>query len=453
MRKSAISLFSGAGIGDIGFRAAGFDFISLCELEPERAALARLNFPSSRVFASGVAETHTAIVAHAKEWLAGEELLLLTCTAPCQGMSKSGRGTLLKNIRAGHRPALDPRNRLILPALDAIRELRPLWAVFENVIEMRNTVIEDGDRGLRPILDCVFDHLSPEYDGQAFDVEMADYGIPQRRQRLSTVMTRDPEALEHFRAGSSLVPPPTHAKMATRKLEKWVSVMDAIGDFPPLDGRTDGSACDPKLPFHRVPVLDPKKYEWIRHAAPGRSAFDSQCIQPECCFQDNRTHGASHDEEGINRAHKDTPLYCERCKALLPRPYTETEEGIRLMSGYTSAYKRMDADLPAPALTRNLSYPCSDQKLHPTQNRVLSLAEAMKIHTLDRYAFEWGPLEGEGGRRSRKNKRETAPDSLIRLVIGESVPPFFLELLGKHLMSFTAPEKRQPRRSVQRTLW
>ncbi|MBY0527521.1 MAG: DNA cytosine methyltransferase [Gemmataceae bacterium] len=455
MRKLAVSLFSGAGIGDTGFRAAGFDFISMCELEPERAALAKLNFPSSRVFASGVEETHAEIVAHAKQYPAGDELFLLTCTAPCQGMSKSGQGTLRKNIRAGHRPALDPRNRLILPALDVIHELRPLWAVFENVIEMRNTMIEDGDRGLRHILDIVFDRLSPEYDGQAFDVEMADYGIPQRRQRLITVMTRDPGAREAFRSGSPLVPLATHAKVATRTLKKWVSVMDAIGDFTPLDGRNDHSASDPKIPFHRVPILDPKKYEWIRHTAPGRSAFDSQCIQPGCGFQGNRTHGASHNEDGINRAHRDTPLYCQRCQALLPRPYTETEKGIRLMSGYTSAYKRMDADLPAPALTRNLSYPCSDQKLHPTQNRVLSLAEAMKIHSLDRYDFKWGPLEFEAGGGRRKKKMEIAPDSLIRLVIGESVPPFFLELLGKHILTFTdpTPEKRQHRRFVQRTLW
>ena len=455
MRQIAVSLFSGAGIGDVGYRAAGFDFIAMCEREPERAALAKLNFPSTRVFPEDIEKVRAQLVAYVQERLAGEELFLLSCTAPCQGMSKSGQGTLLKNIRAGHRPALDPRNRLVLPALTIIRELRPRWAVFENVAEMRNTVIEDEEQQTRPILDIIFDRLSPEYDGQAFDIEMADYGIPQRRQRLITVMTRDPEALEDFRSGSQFVPSNTHAKAATPPLKQWVSVMDAIRDFPPLDGRDDASASDPRIPFHRVPVLDPKKYEWIRHTAPGRSAFDNQCVQPGCGFQGNRTHGASQNEEGINRAHRDTPLYCERCKALLPRPYTETGEGIRLMSGYTSAYKRMDADLPAPALTRNLSYPCSDQKLHPTQNRVLSLAEAMRIHTLDRYEFKWGPLKREGHARAQNRPIKIAPDSLIRLVLGESVPPLFFELLGKHILTFTDPTfaKSRPRQSVQLTLW
>ncbi len=457
MRKLAVSLFSGAGIGDIGYRVAGFDFVSMCELEPERAALAKLNFPSTRVFPLGVQEARDEIVANAEAILSGDDLHLLTCTAPCQGMSKNGQGTLRKNIRAGNRPALDPRNRLILPALEIIRSLRPLWVVFENVTEMRNTLIEDHDGEMKYILNIIFERLSGNYEGCAYDVEFADYGIPQRRQRLITVLTRDEQAISALRSGVSLIPPPTHAKRPTRDLAKWVSVIDAIGDFPPLDGRDENSAVQPTLPYHRVPILDPKKYEWIRHTPPGRSAFDNQCVEPSCRSQKNRTHGASHDGEGINRAHRDTPLYCERCKALLPRPYTEEDGGIRLMSGYTSAYKRMDPDLPAPALTRNLSYPCSDQKLHPFQNRVLSLAEAMRIHTLDRYDLEWGPLDHASG--TRKKKSGMAPDSLIRLVIGESVPPLFFELLGKHILVFSDPhaiaeaKQRRSHRPVQRSLW
>jgi len=136
------------------------------------------------------------------------------------GYVESGQGTLLKNIRAGNRPAFDPRNRLILPALDVIRELRPRWVVFENVIEMRNTMIDDGDRGIPAFLSIVFDRLSPEYDGHAFDVEMADYGIPQRRQRLITVMTRDPQALEAYSSGSRSCRQPRTPRWATRALKR-----------------------------------------------------------------------------------------------------------------------------------------------------------------------------------------------------------------------------------------
>ncbi len=457
----AVSLFSGAGIGDLGFRATGFEFLTMCEIEPERAALARLNFLGSHIHAADVGEIRASLCAEVASRLAetGAELKLVTCTAPCQGMSKSGQGTLLRNAREGKRPALDPRNALILPALDVIEDLRPKWVVFENVSEMRNTLIRDRDGEMKHILRIIHDRLEPDYDGSAYDVEFADYGVPQRRQRLITVLTREPASLAAYRAGNPLIPDPTHSKSGGGGLSKWVSVWEAIREFPTLDSRAAGLAEHPTLAFHRVPVLDAKKYEWVRHTPPGKSAFDNQCINPDCRFQENATHGASHGADGVNRSHRDTPLYCQRCGELLPRPYTvaaDAPTGKRLMSGYTSAYKRMDAELPAPALTRNLSYPCSDHKVHPSQHRVLSLAEAMRIHTLDRYAYKWGPLKRAG--RGRKGAACDAPDSLMRLVIGESVPPFFFELLGRHILEFghrapsLPPATERPKRWEQLTL-
>lgn len=82
------------------------------------------------------------------------------------------------------------------------------------------------------------------------------------------------------------------------------------------------------------------------------------------------------------------------------------------MRGFTSAYKRMSFDRPASALTRNLSYACSDNKLHPEQNRVLSLREAFILHTIDRFQYEWKRRDGRA-----------VSDKTIREIIGESIPP------------------------------
>ena len=428
------SLFSGAGIGDLGFRAAGVTFLAMCEVEEDRAALARLNFPEAGHFVDDihrVIKPFCSAVAHKLAELQ-QELFLITCTAPCQGMSKSGQGTLLSNIRKGKRPKLDPRNGLILPALEIISALRPLWVVFENVIEMRNTVILDSDGRLRPILEIIEAKLQPDYIGRAYDVEFADYGIAQRRQRLITIYTRGVAGKSAYASGIPFVPLQTHAKNSNGKHKKWVSVTEGLAHFPPLDSKDSHSAECAEVPFHRVPVLDPKKYEWIKHAKPGSSAFDNQCINLHCRYQANPVHGTNRGHDGINRARKDTPLYCKQCGSLLPRPYTVTRDGEkRIMSGYTSAYKRMDPELPATALTRNLSYPCSDNKIHPFQNRVLSLAEALHLQTISDYQYNWGPLSFESG-RNVKNVH-AAPDSVMRLVIGESVPPRFLNLLGGHL--------------------
>lgn len=433
-----VSLFTGAGIGDLGLQAAGFKFVAMCEAESDRAELAAINFPEAKMFVGDIGEKSLELIGHVKRVceLRDVELSLISCTAPCQGMSKSGRGTLLRNMREGRRPEMDPRNQLILPALDVILATRPRFVVFENVSEMRDTLIPHRNGGLVFILDVIRQSLPPEYVGEAYNVEFADYGIPQRRQRLITVYTRDPVAAERFSSGIPAVPPPSHSNDGRIGKKAWVRARDILARFPPLDSRARETARDESLPFHRVPVLDAKKYEWIRHTPPGKSAFDNQCANPDCGFDGNPIHGARRNERGVNQSIKTTPVFCRRCGQLLPRPYSVGKDGkLRIMSGYTSAYKRMDPDLPVPTLTRNMSFPCSDNKIHPFQNRVLSLAEVFAVHSLDSYEYRWGPTTSTGGR-----VRDVAADSLIRLVVGESIPPAFMELLGRHLLALSSPE-------------
>jgi DNA (cytosine-5)-methyltransferase 1 len=294
-------------------------------------------------------------------------------------------------------------------------------------------VIEDRDGAIRPILEIVSEELF-EYCGFFHAVEFADYGVPQRRQRLITVLTRDQLSGDAANELCGLVPAPTHASGARFGRKPWMTVEEALAGFPSLDARSKETASDLAIPFHRVPVLDPRKYDWIANTPPGGSAFDNQCVNPDCGFQENPSHGNAR-VAGINRSRKDTPIDCLQCGTRLPRPTTLLEDGTeRLMSGYTSAYKRMRGDLPSPAITRNLSYPCSDHKVHPTENRVLSLAEGFVLQTLASFEFVW-EAESEDGHRRKP------ADTLVRLVLGESVPPRFLRILGEFLMAVDAGER------------
>jgi DNA (cytosine-5)-methyltransferase 1 len=92
------------------------------------------------------------------------------------------------------------------------------------------------------------------------------------------------------------------------------------------------------------------------------------------------------------------------------------------MKGFTSAYKRMRGDLPSSALTTNLSYVMSDQKVHPTQHRPLSLLEAMMLHTISDFEWKWELPNGK-----------QASDKLIRESIGESIPPRGLLLIFQNV--------------------
>ena len=162
----------------------------------------------------------------------------------------------------------------------------------------------------------------------------------------------------------------------------------------------------------------------MSHTPEKKSAFDNQCINPDCSFIENQTHKASKGEDGINRTHKSTPIRCEQCDELLPRPWVEKSGEFRLMKGYTSAYKRMSWSSPASALTRNFSYACSDNKLHPSQNRVLSLYEAFIIHTIDQFDYDWGRWD-----------RKKVSDKCIREIIGESIPPKGLATIFNHMFN------------------
>ena len=94
----------------------------------------------------------------------------------------------------------------------------------------------------------------------------------------------------------------------------------------------------------------------------------------------------------------------------------------RLMKGFTSAYKRMSWDEPASTLTQNFQYACSDNKVHPSQTRVLSLWEGLILQTIAQYPYTF-TINGK-----------QAKDGLIRDTIGESVPPRVIDLLCKNIL-------------------
>lgn len=425
----AVSLFASSGVGDLALRANNIHVLVANELLTERAELFELNFPESEMLAGDIWKLKDQIINSTKEKLNGEELDFFLATPPCQGMSKNGQGKLLNGIRNGLKPKIDIRNRLIIPTMDIACELRPKIIMLENVPEMMNTVIDDENGEMITIVEYIKKRLGEDYVGKAEVVEFADFGVPQRRKRLITIFSRDEKLRKYFKSHNAFVPPRTHSQNPSEDTLKWETVRDTISDLPPLDAVSSELAIS-DIPYHFVPVIEPKKYEWIKHTPPERGAFHNQCINPECLYQENPTHGSTRNSEGINRASNDTPLYCLKCNSLLPRPFTIVNGEKRLMKGFTSAYKRMSWDKPSPTLTTNLSYPSSDHKLHPDQNRVLSLFEAFRLHTLDRYGFIW-----ENPNLFNTQINGKVKSGIIRDTIGESVPPLALDKIVNSVIS------------------
>ncbi len=86
----------------------------------------------------------------------------------------------------------------------------------------------------------------------------------------------------------------------------------------------------------------------------------------------------------------------------------------------------MKRDEPCRALTRNLIFEASDNKIHPTQNRTLSIYEASVIQTIADYDYKW-TVSGEPATRP-----------FAAQMIGESVPPRLIDLIVKKMIRTTA---------------
>ena len=153
---------------------------------------------------------------------------------------------------------------------------------------------------------------------------------------------------------------------------------------------------------------------------PYESAYNNQCV--ECGYNKNPRHGMTF-KEGRHISKKDTPIYCEKCGALLPRPTMldlETGERRRI-KGFDSAYRRMTWDAPAGTITRNVQEVASDKKIHPTQNRTLSIYEATILQTISDYKYKFSI----GGQNISLNA--------CCQVIGESVPPRLIEMICNNI--------------------
>lgn len=419
-KYNVLSLFSSAGIGELGIKACGMNILLSNEILKERCDLYHENYPETEMVCGDIWDSTDLLVRKWKSKKAGIPFLIYA-TPPCQGMSYNGIGKLMAEVRLGNRPKEDPRNRLIIPTIEVIKKLRPRWIILENVPTMRNTIIRTESGEYRNIIDYINDELSKEYVGVPEIVNCADYGIPQKRERLITILTRSPKGKKYFAKYHTLLPERTHSENGDDRTLKWISLRSAIGSLPKLSAKK-GENQDSKLKWHVVPIIKDEKYWWIENTPENDTAYNNQCAS--CGYDKNRRH-ESCIINGIHQSKKDTPIFCERCGVLLPRPTVIDKESgkRRLIRGFDSAYRRMSWDSPAPTLTQNFQFESSDKKIHPSQNRVLSIYEGLLLQTILNYDYKL----------SVNNKDISR--AMCCEIIGESVPPKLMEIVCSKIMS------------------
>ncbi len=158
--------------------------------------------------------------------------------------------------------------------------------------------------------------------------------------------------------------------------EKHVTVKEAIDHLPSLE------SCEKSdIKWHVAKKHNDDHILWLKHTPTGKTAFDNIVHYPK-------------------------------------------KDG-RKIKGFSTTYKRMDADKPAPTITmangsissqNNVHYGRLKQDGTYSDARVLTIRELLILTTLPE---DW-------------NIPDWATDNLIREVIGEAVPPlFFKKVLAK----------------------
>ncbi|HBP5038444.1 DNA cytosine methyltransferase [Pseudomonas aeruginosa] len=219
-----ISLFSGIGGLDFGFEAAGFDTRVALELDRHACNAMRLNRPSWSVIEGDINDVPSSLILEKAGLMPGEADVLIG-GPPCQPFSKAGYWARGDALRLD-----DPRADTLTGYLRVLRDVRPRAFLLENVYGL---AYQGKDEGLRHILEGIEQinrDTGTNYKVTWKVVNCAEYGVPQTRERVFLIGSRDGRAFTF--------PAPTHAKPADIEqnlfcdLEPYRTAWDAIGDLP-----------------------------------------------------------------------------------------------------------------------------------------------------------------------------------------------------------------------------
>lgn len=372
MNYNALSLFSSAGVAETYFEKHGIQVKVAAELLPERASFYQHLYPKTKMMQGDITDDtfFKSVLSAAKK----EKCDFLIATPPCQGMSTAGK-----------QKKDDPRNRLIIYVVQAIKALNPKFVIIENVPEILLTKIEIDGKWIK-IDEYLKNNLGTNYTFNINNVVNAmNYGVAQSRERCVYLLSRmDTNIHWEFPA----------------PLNHITTMRDAIGNLPSLD----------------PDVTDISEEERIK-------LFPDYYKKREAGMRVSKWHYPPRHKYRHVIAMMHTP---EGCSAWANEKYYPTLADGTKSKGYKNTYKRQWWDKPAYTVTKYTSRIGSQENGHPGREivhsddeetriwsdaRVLSIFELMRVTSLP---DDW-------------NIPEKASSNVIREILGEGVPPRLLE--------------------------
>ena len=246
----AASLFSGAGIGEYYLGELGIDIVLANEVVMSRAVAHSLIYPACEMVTDDITKdsVQELIIQKCKS----EKVNLIIATPPCQGVSTAGSNKQEDKLFK------DPRNFLVLSALNIIDEVKPDYILIENVPRFQQMLFpyEESVINLEELLKRKY---TGEYELDCRVFNAADYSVPQTRFRVVYRLWKKGLQWELPQEG-----------------DHPVTLREAIGDLPSLEPGQDSG-----IKNHYARPHPENHIECMRHTPSGMSAFKNNIYYPK----------------------------------------------------------------------------------------------------------------------------------------------------------------------------
>ncbi|GAA0308661.1 DNA cytosine methyltransferase [Halarchaeum salinum] len=394
-----IDLFCGTGGFSYGFEThPSGEFEVLLGLDKKEAAIGtfKKNHPHAEVVEGDIREWPPEKVSK-ETGVAPEDVQVIVGGPPCQGFSsiRPDRGEETK----------DERNGLYTDFVEFVEYYEPDFFVMENVVGLATH--QDGET----ISKILQDVNQINYSADWRILNGANFGLPQRRERLIMIGVADEREIEfpeptHRTSGRTIgyrdkskvitTQPTLDDFHNTGSLSPARTVMDAIDDLPEIEAGEEATEYtnDPQNEYQSVMRRDSENLTF--HKA------------------------TNHGEKMMTIIRNSGPNKQKTIENLKEDDDVDDAENY-ISSGYSSSYSRIDPDLPSVTLTVNFVHPASNKCIHPYQNRALTPREGARIQSFpDDFEF-------------------VGSKSDIADQIGNAVPPLLGSVLGEHLLGMYDP--------------
>jgi DNA (cytosine-5)-methyltransferase 1 len=361
-QPTAVSLFSGCGGFCEGIETSGFEVRVAVELDKFACETYRYNFPKTPLFDSDV---HGFLVRGAghREKYRLDKVDLVFGGPPCQGFSQIGTRRLD-----------DERNELYKQYTRIVADLKPRVFLMENV---PNLALMNKGYFKNLILK---EFAAIGYSNTIMLRLLAsDYGVPQTRQRVIFIGTRDGEYFPYDLASFA------EAILDQLKVKKPVTVSEALCDLPDEVVHSGEVMSYPKTSrpnaFLKDMRLDYDGPRYTKTAKKKRGIGASKAL----------LHNHHTKEIQERRAHLISLLKPGMKADSLPKEIWNNKRPEK--------WRRLHPDLPSHTILAQMHRDLSEW-IHPHQNRWITVREAARLQSFhDGFVFvgsEWQQLKQIG---------------------------------------------------------